>query len=323
MTPLRGRLGGPLPVVVASAGKVQGGAALPVRVVSEGTLLSTEAGPAFQVVDVTNLNGPVVAGPPIPVFLAPPGAKVEGGPAIPVVVVEGSLDSIMAYTNKVKALGPIAYYPQAEPSGTTIVDESGNGRNGTYVGVTLGQPGIGDGRTAAGYGGVMSYGNIYSASLAGAFNGAEGSLVTEARVANAGVWTDGAFRDLVRILVDANNFVALFKTNTNNTLSVGQTAGGVSKTISTNALGGTTIPFSVALTWSKTADQVKIYINGTQIGSTLTGLGTWTGSLSPTRTTIGATSTVPTVVWHGILPHTAIFNRALSAAEIASLAVVP
>lgn len=220
----------------------------------------------------------------------------------------------LAYTNKVKALGPIAYYPQAEPSGTTIVDESGNGRNGTYVGVTLGQPGIGDGRTAAGYDGATSYGNIYSASLAGAFNGAEGTIVAWQRSSGS------SSRCILRLQVDASNLVQLFTTTNANEVQLRYIAGGTWKQIldSSNVFGAL---FPIALTWSKSNDQARAYVKGVQVGATQTGLGTWAGAL--TLCYIGAISTTPNSPWFGSLAHTAIFNRALSAAEIASLAVVP
>lgn len=222
----------------------------------------------------------------------------------------------LAYTNKIKALGPIAYYPQAEPSGTTIGDESGNGRNGTYVGVTLGQPGIGDGRTAAGYDGATSYGNIYSASLAAAFDGAEGSIVTWQRSSG------GLSRCILRLQVDASNLVQLFSTTNANEVQFRYFAGGVVKQIldSSNVFGAL---FPIALTWSKSNDQMRAYAKGAQVGTTQTGLGTWVGALATTLCCIGASSTTPTASWLGSQSHTAIFNRALSAAEIASLAVVP
>lgn len=229
----------------------------------------------------------------------------------------------LRYTNKVKALGPIAYYPQAEPSGTTIVDESGNGRNGTYVGVTLGQPGIGDGRTAAGYDGVTSYGNIYSASLAGAWNGQELTISTWVRIPTAGVWTDGIARRVGRIR-GGTDLLDIYKLPSTSSVQIDYLAGGVARG-GPLTIGAITTWFQIAITVSKTADQLRLYLNGAQVGATQTGLGAWTGllSASPTQNVLGASTTVPNSPWLGIKSHTAIFNRALSAAEIASLAVVP
>lgn len=55
--------------------------------------------------------------------------------------------TVSAYEDVVLADSPLAYYILGEssgtPQGTTMLDSSGNGRDGTYGGgITLGQPGI-------------------------------------------------------------------------------------------------------------------------------------------------------------------------------------
>src|SRR5271166_1533419 len=55
------------------------------------------------------------------------------------------------YRAAVLAKNPIAYWRLGEAAGPTAVDETGNGHNGTYIGIpTLGQPGAiqGDSNTA-------------------------------------------------------------------------------------------------------------------------------------------------------------------------------
>lgn len=228
----------------------------------------------------------------------------------------------LAYTNKVIALAPIAYWPLADASGATATDESGNARNGSYVGSpTLGVTGIGDGRTAATFNGTSSYTNIYSASLAGAFNSQEGTISAWFKVSAAGVWTDATFRRVAVFFVDNNNFVSIHRTSTNNQLRVQYGAGGTQKftDASTSATGW----LHAAVTWSKAADQLKGYLSGAQFGSTQTGLGTWAGSLSSTGTLIGALATTPSQLWSGDLAHVAIFTSALSAANVLALATVP
>ena len=229
------------------------------------------------------------------------------------------LVNYVTYTGKVQALGPIAYWPLAEASGSTIVDASGNGRNGAYTAVTLGAAGIGDGRTSASFDGSASFGDIYSASLAGAFNGAEGTAMGWCRVSGAGVWTDATIRRVIYLQADANNRVLIQRSSTNNVLDFIYIAGATNKTTS-NAAGPTTGWLHVAITWSKSADQVKGYVSGAQIGATQTGLGTFAGSLATTTTLLGASAQTPSNVWSGTLAHMAIFTRALSATEIASAA---
>lgn len=230
--------------------------------------------------------------------------------------------NVLAYTNKVKALSPIAYWPLAEPSGSTAIDESGNSRDGAYSNVTLGATGIGDGRTAATFNGTTSLVNVYSASLDAAFNNAEMTIVVWAQVSAAGDWTDATNRSPMAIGADtANNYIRFLKTTTNNQMTNSQVAGGTSKSV-TSALSPTAW-FHLAITASKSGDALKTYINGAQSGATQTGLGIWAGALGATLCVIGARQTTPNLLWKGNLAHAAVFSSALSAANILALATAP
>ena len=222
-----------------------------------------------------------------------------------------------AYTQKVQALAPIAYWPLAESSGSVATDESGNARNGAYTSVALGAAGIGDGRSAATFDGSTSYCNVQGAGLTAAFSGAAGTLALWAKVSAAGVWTDGVTRLLAIFLVDASNFVRLRKISTANTLDAQYSAGGTIKTVQIST--STTGYFHLAATWNKAGDQFIVYFNGAQSGSTQTGLGTFAGSLATSL--IGANSTAPANVHSGVEAHVALWASALSAAQIATLAV--
>lgn len=225
------------------------------------------------------------------------------------------------YGRKIIAMGPIAYWTMSDPVGSAVAqDSSGNGRNGAYTGVTLGGAGIGDGRTAASFDGSASYCNVYSASLAGAFSGPAGSIIGWAKVANAGAWADATVRRFMTIQVDANNRVYIEKVAGANTFGFNYVAGGTAKT--RNRTTSTTAWFHAGLTWDKNADQVVGYFNGIQEGATLNALGTWAGVPVSTNCNIGANATTPTSVWNGSLAHWAVFNRALSAAEMLSAATV-
>lgn len=225
----------------------------------------------------------------------------------------------LRYTNKVKALGPIAYWPLAGASGATATDESGNGRNGTYSNVTLGATGIGDGRTAASYNGTSSFGNVFSAGFAGAVNGSAGTLMVWLKVSAVGVWSDSTNRQIVEIGDGSNNRLTISKPAAASTLRAFYRAGGTSKNvdIATSSTGW----LHVAMTWSSVADQMIAYFNGTQSGATQTTLGVW--GAAPTVALLGAFTAAPTVLWSGDLAHVALFGSALSAAQILSLATVP
>jgi hypothetical protein len=231
-----------------------------------------------------------------------------------------------SYTSKVKALSPIAYWPLADAVGATVVvDESGNGRNGAAK--SSGEPlfgatGIGDGRTAAAFDGTNDFVNVFSASLQAAFNSQEGTIASWMQVSAAGDWTDATVRRVIYFQVDANNRVILGKTATNAQVACFYIAGGTTKTVTFN----TTSPLTwlhLAMTWSKSADQVKFYVNGAQQGATQTALGVWAGSLVSTTTTLGAADTFGTAPWKGNLAHAAVWGSALTPTQIATLAVVP
>jgi hypothetical protein len=227
--------------------------------------------------------------------------------------------AVGGYSAKVLSYSPIAYWPLNETSGTTAICQVNAAQNGTYTGVTLGQPGIGDGNTAPFFDGANDYVNVQTAALAAAFNGAEGSISWWFKVYDAGVWTDGTFRYHVYGAADASNNVFYRRHTTNNWLTMWYRAGG---TISQQAIvpEQPTTWTHIALTWSATDDAFKSYFAGVQAGPTISGLGIWAGPLADT--VIGAGDLVPTSVWHGYLAHVAIYTSALSLATIQDLATV-
>ena len=98
------------------------------------------------------------------------------------------------YSDKVLGYSPIAYWPLWEASGATAEDISGNGFDGAYTGVTLGQEGIGDGNTCPLFDGANDYVDIYSAGFAGALMRLRVPLTGWMKVFNAGVWTDSEWQ---------------------------------------------------------------------------------------------------------------------------------
>lgn len=224
------------------------------------------------------------------------------------------------YSDMVKATfgaSLLAYWPLWEPSGTIATDISGNGRDGVHTGVTLGQPGIGDGRTSALYGGDGDRTNVYSTSLRDAFNGAEGTVMVWAKVSEVGVWTDATQRRLFYLAADSSNRVYMSREATNNILGVYYAAGGTLKSV---ALSLSSIAWlRLIITWNKSIDQMKAHLDGIQQGATQTGLGTWAGQLASSTTLLASGSTGGASPWFGYLAHVALGNRALTAAEVAAL----
>lgn len=227
-----------------------------------------------------------------------------------------------AYLDKLSSLfGPsiIGFWPQNEAAGTISKDISGRGHNGAYTGVTLGVPGIGDGNTAVSYNGTTSYNNIYSAGLAAALNPLELTIIVWAKVTNVGVWTDGAARFVFAMESNGTNLFRIGRHNVNNQLRFTNTSGGTQKDIIDVSTAFTNY-MCLAMTLSKSADQLKAFQNGLQFGSTVTALGTFTGSLAVA--TIGSVNLTPTGPWSGAIGPVLLLNRAATAAEIAIAAQV-
>ena len=209
----------------------------------------------------------------------------------------------------------IQFLRMSELSGSVAYDISGQGNNGAYTAATLGQPGIGDRGTSVKFEGATSYLNAFSAGLAGDFNGAEGTVLLWANPLSAGVWTDGAIRNLFDIRVDASNLVSISKTATNNIIQFVYSAGGTAQFHNAGSQSWV-IPTALAISWSAAADYAGYYIAGSLVSSD-SGLGAWSGSI--VSSIIGAVNTTPIQVWNGCLAGYALWKKALTAAQKANL----
>lgn len=221
------------------------------------------------------------------------------------------------YSKRVLQTQPIAYWPMSDPSGLVCRSVVG-GFNGVYYGVALGQPSIkGDGSSAY-FDGSASYSHIYSAGLASAMSWTELSVMLWLKVP-AAVWTDGTNR--VAIILyggDNNNRVYIRRETTNNEMRLVYAAGGTYKQVVASGLSSTD-PMCLILTVSKTADTVIGYVNGVKQGATLTGLGTFVGTLTTAGSCLGALNTSPAMVFSGWIQHAALWNKSLSQAQVTEL----
>lgn len=231
------------------------------------------------------------------------------------------LGSMEKYYKKMMAQAPIAYWPLWDAVDSIAADISGNGFDGVYAGVTLGQEGIGDGRTCPLFDGANDKMNAYSTGFRDAFNGAEGSILTWLKVYEETTWEDGASRYLFRFLVDGNNEVRVWKSTAFNRLDMNYKSVGCNFTRSLTALH-TPGWLHFAVTWSEAADKVIVYLDGVQQGATFTGLGNWAGTLSSSQTVIGARIVTPSDVWYGYMAHFSVLGNPLTPEVIADMAVV-
>ena len=233
------------------------------------------------------------------------------------------------YYQKVLAMNPIAYWLLDEKSGTVAYDlvsgRVAGAQNGTHSGVLLWHNGIGDGRRSAGYDSkASSYTDIYSVALNAAFNGQSGSAMGWFKVASAGVWEDGVSRVMLRVYGDANNYIQFLKSSTNNRFLIQYLAALGVYTTTVNGISSVDW-MRFGITWSFASDEVKAYWNGAQVGVTLNGVNAWVPGAPPLNngnTFIGAATAVPANVFDGDGADVALWDRVLSAEEMAVLAVV-
>ena len=226
----------------------------------------------------------------------------------------------LEYYEKVLGYGPIAHFPIWDPFGSETAEELVNSpaQDGTHSNVTLGQDGIGDGRTSGRYDGATSFTNVFTPTLQGAFDGSEFTVMVWARVNDATVWTNGVLGYLWRCLVNVNNSIFLCKYTTDSQLYARYRAGAVSKIFTHNT--STLDWFCLALTASASADEARLFFNGVQSGATQNGLGVWAGVIGTAL--IGSSDPPPLRVWHGWEAHVVVFDYALPPAAVLDLAVI-
>lgn len=229
------------------------------------------------------------------------------------------------YSDKVIGYGPIAYYPLWEATGSTAEDWSGNNHDGTYSNVMLADPettGPDGVNVCPGFRATGSHVDIYSAGLNADFDGTDGTVIGWAKVRVAVRWTDGYARNAIAMTSSGHNYLYVGKRHTDNTFQFHY----VSSTQTARVYHTSFSPlvwFHWAMTWNAAADEMKAYINGAQVGSTQTGLGSWTEALASYGAVIGADdSTTPSFEWRTWLAHVAIFGSALPGTAIADLAEV-
>lgn len=214
-----------------------------------------------------------------------------------------------------------------ETSGTNAVDSSGNSRNGTYRdGLDLANTALptyfgGDYAplwNATGQDVV----NWYTASLSSAFKSETGSISLMAKILDSSIWVDGSTHNLVQFRYDANNYVYMAKMPTNNQLRFNHISPTGSKFLAPN-VGGSLDWMHLVITWDINAGasgELKGYLNGLQVGSTVTGIGAWTvNGLDTNYTVIGSVTNTGSNMWKGWLGEAMVFDRALTASEIAAM----
>jgi hypothetical protein len=224
----------------------------------------------------------------------------------------GVFASNVSYDAMVLTRSPDAYWQLDELSGLIATCSVNIARNGTYKGVTLGQPGIGDGGTSTYFDGAG--GSLDLTVAQNLWNGQEGSI---------NFWVKpNLAATLQRYLVvwyDGDNYLIIAQTAVGYNIQWDYRAGGTSEQGSHAIAADPGAFVAVGCTWSKTNERVRYYYDGVEVGSDVN-LGTWTGV--PTRIILGATTVVPANPLDGWMAHCALFSSEQSAAVMALLATV-
>jgi hypothetical protein len=222
------------------------------------------------------------------------------------------------YINKIIGLfgsSIIGYWPLNERAGAVAYDLSGNARHGAYTGVDLAQAGVGDRQVSPYFDGVNDYVDIYSPGLAGAFNGAEGTIMIWMRVLDLSKWTPSSSAFSMLLRTDANNLVQMYISSTANNFNVAHVGGGTSKI--KLITGMTSLKYlHFGLTWSYSTNRARAFYGGVQFGGDMTGLGVWVGALNSATCLLGSGSKTPTGVHNGWLAHSVALNREATPAEM-------
>lgn len=217
----------------------------------------------------------------------------------------------------------ILFLPLNETAGTIARNAQGvAARNGTYTSVALNSKlGI-QNYPAPLFDGATSFVDIYSASLNAAWNGNVSQICGWSQVSGAGVWTDGAVREIFAISSIGNpDFIIFRKNNANNQLRV--------LLKRNNVTGSQVQAFSDTgwFWWSVeiSAAGVTVYVRplgGAEINFSAANVQSWSANLLSTRTCIGALTDTPTNVFAGFEQFFSIWAGVnLTADERAELAL--
>jgi hypothetical protein len=223
----------------------------------------------------------------------------------------GGAALVVPYADQMKALfgsSIFRYYMLDEASGAVAVDNSTNHDNGTFANVTLAQPGIGDGKTAASFNGTSSKVTLTSTALNAGWPKEEGTVMFWAKVSDA-AWVDLTYRYMFDVsgssgvhwyIEKFNNAYSLFFGAHNQTLNYGPSSAFYDDWM------------HIAMTWSVAGNVVNYYVNGVLVG-TDTSPG---AAQSFTYTGIIGSESTGAYWFLGSIAHLMILNRPATGPEV-------
>lgn len=211
----------------------------------------------------------------------------------------------MTYSSEVLADSPLAYYRLGDASGTTMTDSSGNGRNGTYNGPTLGATGLltGDANTSADFDGTNDRCTVtYNAGWMAPANWTIEAWFNTDTTSGAAVIAGRQASGNARWSITRSGTGLVFRFNSNGS------SGWNDLTVASVVTTGQT--YHVVGTWDGTTR--RLYLNGSQIGSDTPGFTpSGTAGLS-----IGSWFDLSAEWFNGRIDEVAYYGTALSSTRV-------
>lgn len=223
--------------------------------------------------------------------------------------------TLSGYAQKVTALGPIAYWPLNEASGTTAnAVHPTTDLDGLYIGPTLNSTlSPIDADQAPLWDAVNDVLDIYSTAINNTLDVSSGTFSIWIKAEN---WV--GVQSICYIYYDnANTDIPIAMFSNGSTLLLSHRIGGVSKQV--KFAETSTDWMNLIATWDINAN-VNFYKNSTLIVSTAIDGGTPGGNIVTTRCVIGASGNGGASPWDGHLAQPVLFDAVQSAANRAALA---
>ena len=216
------------------------------------------------------------------------------------------------YGQRAVATNSIAWWPLDDDVAAT---EARSVIIGIPDGVLAGDPTFGangfNPDTAVDLDGTGDKFDIYSSALATAFDGQNGSMSV---YLNHDDWSSGS-ESLAVTLGNATNWIKVGKSDDDAVLVRYNTDGGGITRKTTYFQAGW---IHLVLTWSLTADRLILYLDGAEQYA-VNGVKAFTGGLASGYCYIGDEAAADTSPWDGKLQHVLIWDRVLTAGEVATL----
>lgn len=212
----------------------------------------------------------------------------------------------------------LAYWKLDETTGIVATDSSGNSRNGAYNGPTLNGTTFNDGSPAAIFDGVNDYVNLYSSSLATAYNFNEGTISLWLKPDSSFISSTSTGTFIALTNAAATSGSTIFHASPANRYYLRRLSG---STVSITYDNSSAVWLHEAITWSNAGNNSTIaYFNGTNVGSGTA--ASVTATLDSTHATLGSTGGSAQFAVTAIRD-VAVWDTALTSGQIAALANLP